>query len=499
MLHKLKELVFGLNEYEKTKIDLRFIMIQNLISELKINELTDFEILEAVIYKIKDQLRVRSSNLNKIISDPAKSLRKKDVNKILEQLDKLKYDFLRQAFTAISEVKKREIIENIETPPPEIKQNPLEQEPQTDIENITIIENENYTATLENGKTPHILISFNEEIDYTTIKQIMNKFFETYLAQGTNVLIENNKALIIPRIQNDNLLQLPTIETDINEAYQKITEKINEEELEIKQKTEEKQEMAETPKTTQEDTPNDKYPEYYNKFQDIKSSKNEDLSLDSLLEGKNDKNLRPRPNPKSDTDPVTFEKSDPIEVEKEVKKEIREEDKIEVEKKVEPTPENNFNINKKTIIYQDEKILVYLKNNSKVLGEIIIRPTSTQTIKTMNESDLSYMMIFSKIFSSVLFELTNAHGTNMIYNYEKNYMQIIPRYQKDELGINWTPKEESDSFLDDLKNKLLAKMQNALQAEKQEKQPKKEETKKDKRKISQDTANEILKAIKRIP
>ena len=101
MFNKLKELVFGLGEFEKTKIDVRYELINNYISSLRLNEIFDFEILEDCISKIKDQLRVKSSNLNKIIADPSKSLKKRDVNEVLEKMSKVKYDFLERAFSLI--------------------------------------------------------------------------------------------------------------------------------------------------------------------------------------------------------------------------------------------------------------------------------------------------------------------------------------------------------------------------------------------------------------
>jgi len=109
-------------------------------------------------------------------------------------------------------------------------------------------------------------------------------------------------------------------------------------------------------------------------------------------------------------------------------------------------------------------------------------------------------MIFSKIFSSVLFEVGEAHGTNFLFDYENNFMKIIIRFQNDELPLSWEPKEESESFLEDLRGKLIAKMHSALGSETGEERVEKvDEVPKKKKPLSHEKAQHILDAIRRIP
>jgi hypothetical protein len=77
MSEHLKNLVFGLGGYEKVKIDSRFEEIITILPSIQIKELTDFETIEKCIYKLKEHLRIKSSNVNRLIRDSSSTLTKK--------------------------------------------------------------------------------------------------------------------------------------------------------------------------------------------------------------------------------------------------------------------------------------------------------------------------------------------------------------------------------------------------------------------------------------
>ena len=96
MITLIEELVFGLNSYDKVKIEDRYEKIHSILllkptqihsqtSNLKISSIEEFDSLEQCLFKIQDQLRVKSSNLNAIIRKP-NSLTKKKIEGIIRLL-----------------------------------------------------------------------------------------------------------------------------------------------------------------------------------------------------------------------------------------------------------------------------------------------------------------------------------------------------------------------------------------------------------------------------
>lgn len=326
MFQKLRDLVFGFGEFEKTKLEVRFDIIFSLLPELKIQNIENFEILEETLYKLREQLRVKSSNLNRVVKDQSKKLTRKDVNYLIDKLNELKYNFLKRAFNLMEkspdipeitpetnktyndDVKHRNYIENnnkninqkikeieeleeqneIEEPqqyreneeinkqneeeqtqikeqeddnsleslleptnPSKNKEelNKIENEIKKEIEKnneekhkntpnnnetsnnikeqeeeITLIEDNNFKAWISSGKIPSITIKFNNEIEMGLVKTLASSLFETYNAHGTNIIIEKNKVLIIPRFMQDNFFEMPRISTDIENIYNKLIE-----------------------------------------------------------------------------------------------------------------------------------------------------------------------------------------------------------------------------------------------------------------------------------
>lgn len=518
MLEKLKKLVFGLEEFEKTKIELRFELIKTLIHNIEIQNIQDFENFEAVIYKIKDQLRVRSSNLNKIIMDPKSSLKKRDVLEILEQLNNIKYSFLKEAFNLMTN---KTNIKQIQPQTPNIEEQiPQEpkQETQTKIEekeptpnpqekqkeNLIIKENEYVKITLENGKIPYAIVDFKKNIDFTTLKHISGAIFESYNAHGTNILTQENKALIIPRIQDDNLFMLPRVQVDIEEVFAKIQKVLNHETDGVKEA---------------------EYIEINNPHQTFTTKKKEEDSLDALLDKVQEKEkkeeFKPKIDPKKDSSKVEVIEDETITIEKK-KEEIqspqiekiikgeqppKEDIQIQEEKENEQeSPQEIQNTTKSANytpqqfeIYKDQKIVCYLNENSKVIGELIVKYIESDK---PNESDFSYMMIFAKAFSAILFEITQSHGTNIILDFENYNLKIIPRFQNDNLKLNWIPKEESDGFLEEIKTKLLTQMHSHIKKETNEntsKEKTKEISKEESDELKKKKAEHILKHIRKIP
>lgn len=440
MFTKLKNLIFGLEEYEKTRIEDRFEILKIDLSHININSLENFECIEDCIYKIHEQLRLKSSNLCKSINNPAKNIRKKDVEKVLNMLSKIKYDFIKKTFSQIN-------LSEIQSEIPEVrneKGNEVKEEENENKSQFLIKENEKYKIYLNNGKTSYVLIDFKDsEIDLLLTNRLATLLFEQANAHGTNILIEDNKAIIIPRFENDNLISLPRIEVNLNEIYEKLTKK--EDNKTQENEKEEKEEYLQVTKKKE-----------YN-------SKN-DNSLDDLLKDDFKREII-HPHPKDDPSKVEIFKDDKIEIIKKDEVEIPEVEIIREEITHEVKEENktiteDILEKQKYEIYRDQKIVIYFEEKSEVLGELKLKHILNKKIKELEEGDLSYIMMFAKAFSAYLFEVLEAHGTNLIFNYDNNFISIIPRYQEDGVDILWKPKQESEGFLEDIQKKLIAMMNN---------------------------------------
>ena len=102
MISTLEELVFGLNSYEKVKIEDRYEEIHSILldshSYIIISTIEEFDTLEQCLFKIQDQLRVKSSNLNSIIKKP-NSLTKKKIETIITLLKSKREEILQFAFS----------------------------------------------------------------------------------------------------------------------------------------------------------------------------------------------------------------------------------------------------------------------------------------------------------------------------------------------------------------------------------------------------------------
>ena len=585
MLDNLRKLVFGLGEFEKIRIDERFRKIESLLNSVQISNLEDFEAIEECLYKLKEQLRIKSSNLNRVIRDLGCNISKKQVLNVIEKLDSIRQDFLRRAVLNTNNVinkpqekeeseerkeeKEAEKEEELAQTSQEQSEEKGKEEPEEKEESlqtnkkqekkkeqdkpikkpkpgeIELIEKDDYKVILHNGKTPYLVVKFKNEINYAIIRDLSMIFFETYNMEGTNIIIEKNTVLIISRLENDNLLNLPRINSDLDKIFENLASK------EIDERQEEYKDIKE-----------------YKSEGKIQTRKNEEDSLDDLLSSALETSQTPPPKPKQDKSTPQIIEGKSIEIEKKPKKkdndiEIIKDDikdklenigketqtplKNELEDKVEEvqTPpkeeqehkteeietnkeenqfedeereeekqenhlENKENENEneeklKTIhlpfeLYRDENIIAYLKEDSQVKGEIVLRPFSNKSLRELSESEISYITIFSKVFAQALFEVTQAQGTNIIWNYNDNIIQIIPRFDNDKINLNWELKSEKEEFLEQIRNKLIKTMQEEISTdkkEKQESQPAPNENLKENE--IKERAEYVMESVRRLP
>jgi len=213
-------LVFGFSEFEKAKFDFRFQLIKTILPQIKLEKLEDFELIEKIIYKINELLRLKSSNLNKTIRDPSKNLRKKDVLLILEELKKIKWNYLNEnncdmkieigeirdkeieiGDDRIVSAEKREDKRNIEKE--NLKSDILEekkietdsvntvmgvrQEQNLGINNI-LLNNDKLKIELVNNSAIYLKILFKEDLDFIILNKLSTIFFQLINSDGTNII-----------------------------------------------------------------------------------------------------------------------------------------------------------------------------------------------------------------------------------------------------------------------------------------------------------------------
>ncbi|MCF7871545.1 HIT family protein [Candidatus Woesearchaeota archaeon] len=141
------------------------------------------------------------------------------------------------------------------------------------------------------------------------------------------------------------------------------------------------------------------------------------------------------------------------------------------------------------IILEDEELFVIQPQNAITKGHTIIVPKEKYTILEEVPKDLIKKMLqTANKISSILFETMQCHGTNILIQNgtaagQQNpqfSINILPRYENDDINFEWTPKQATQQELaeseqlfknrEDEENK-----KKYLEEQKNKTQPKKEE------------------------
>jgi len=207
----------------------------------------------------------------------------------------------------------------------------------------------------------------------------------------------------------------------------------------------------------------DKYIDNLSKKEDFYTKRKKEDSLDSLLEKREEKETfvsHKEDKLEENNEKIEIEKGNEIEIER---KEEKKNDII-INMGDDVNEKNNFSFE----FYRDEKIVACLNENSKVFGEVFVYPIDKRSLGELSEGDLSYLIIFSKVFSSILFETLNLAGTNLIWDYNAGILRIIPRFEKDGLDNLFLKGEQATSdFLEEIRTKLLVNLNKETVLEKE--------------------------------
>jgi len=533
----IKKIIFGTEEYSKVPFETRFKIVTNYLNNLTKNNLNNInkDTIKEIIYKIKELLRIKSSNLNKAIRNPNRKITKKDVLNFINFLGgivKINRDEEIISNTYNSKLSERDNSTNFTTNSRKVDTSDYYISKSSDKinnENNEVVdfkvENKNkkedvsadindiekdikkssgnvigrYNLKKEIFFEGHKIVfkdsylEIERSVDLSYIKRLLSLIKESI--DNFNIIIKNSKTIIVPRLFKDDILELnyELSKNSKDESLNSTFEKLKDSDVKSNEDLSEKGDDVKANNFEKIEKNREKL---VKKFEEAKS-------LDELINNfeekkeKNDKVLD-----LSDKEPVEIKTKAErdIELNKEVKDEILDfvpknrETKIEVEKdepiKVEEKKILD-EIKDKYLIFEDEFIKISLKEKLP-LGtiEIILRKDDLEAF--------NYGFIYSKYLSSLIFQIVKCEGTNIIFKNLK--FTIYPRFNNDNVVVLPQKEATPDALLT-----IFKKLTEKIEEKKEEINDKNINNneikieKKDEKSDVKDRARLILEKLKRIP
>ena len=136
--------------------------------------------------------------------------------------------------------------------------------------------------------------------------------------------------------------------------------------------------------------------------------------------------------------------------------------------------------NKKRVIYEDEKTVAFLVERPSSLGHIAIAPKEHYTIlEQVPDYIIGQMFVITNKVSIVAFETLKAQGTNLIITNGTAAGQrsphfivnMIPRFQDDNLGFQWQPKQLTEEEMSTVELQIKEQTKNIGGFEKEKEGP----------------------------
>ncbi len=162
------------------------------------------------------------------------------------------------------------------------------------------------------------------------------------------------------------------------------------------------------------------------------------------------------------------------------------------------------------ILYQDEEIVVALKDTAVIPGQLTVFPKKHLTIMELVPNDLlKKCAVIANKAGVAVFEALGAEGTNIVIQNGLGAgqkvphfaVEVLPRRQEDGLNFQWTPKQLEEDEVD-LVYKLLkdeAEKINLAEEEKKEKTVVVKDEKTEMKVEQTDKDNYLLKSLRRVP
>jgi len=163
------------------------------------------------------------------------------------------------------------------------------------------------------------------------------------------------------------------------------------------------------------------------------------------------------------------------------------------------------------LITQDEDIMVLTPRRAVAPGQIIIAPLQDIVVlEQVPDTLLQKMMQIANKMSSLLFETLKCHGTNILIQngvsagqINKFSINVIPRFENDDVLLEWEPKQVKSEQLDSAMMSISAvdkkeEDEKFKQQQKAKAETKKVETIKEAPEVK-DKENYLTKSLDRLP
>jgi len=152
---------------------------------------------------------------------------------------------------------------------------------------------------------------------------------------------------------------------------------------------------------------------------------------------------------------------------------------------------------KENVVYEDDKLIAVL--GTAVAGHILVIPKKhVKKFSELGKGEAAQIMKTATMLSTIIFEVLQLHGTNIIANTSKPhlYLEIVPRKMDDNLDLLWErnplPEEQLSEIQKNIKDKT-----DLIGVKKPE--AKVEEKPKEEIKEKEGIINYFLKQLQRIP
>ncbi len=118
------------------------------------------------------------------------------------------------------------------------------------------------------------------------------------------------------------------------------------------------------------------------------------------------------------------------------------------------------------IVYEDDKVFVFIPAKIAVLGHLIVAPKGHFPIlEQIPDSVVAHLFAIAAKFSSLVYGLFQAEGVNLFVQngtpagqaVAHAVVHVIPRKQNDKLSFDWTPKEISEDEMSTLEIQIKEK------------------------------------------
>lgn len=156
-------------------------------------------------------------------------------------------------------------------------------------------------------------------------------------------------------------------------------------------------------------------------------------------------------------------------------------------------------------VYEDNLVVVAAPEKAAAKGHLVVIPKKqVKSVEDLSEDELEHIFYVSSYSATMIFELLQAQGTNIISNEfgEEFYIEIIARTQDDNLDFQWKPKQvptpEMDSVMSSISGKIMIGAESESKKDiKKEKKPAEKISESDDK--DEDKKNYLLKQLNRVP